>query len=235
MLAPVDDSPDVNSPITLLGAIGLTTAELRPGLRLVEIYTMQRMLKAFWIGDPAATDVVVLLPGGMGGFAGPAKGLYLELADRAVAARRGALIVDYRKPGDLDRSLIDTAALIDWAFREGAQRFALVGHSFGGAIAIQAATTLGPLCVGVVTLATQSAGCEVAELLNDVPLLLLHGDHDEILSADNSTMVQAMAGHGEMRILQGAGHGLELRPRRRAFAGERVARPALCWPSRKKY
>ncbi len=38
-----------------------------------------------------------------------------------------------------------------------------VGHSFGGAVAIQAGIVLGAHCRGVVTLATQSAGCEHAD------------------------------------------------------------------------
>jgi len=209
MLPGVNEPAPGKTPLDLLGAFGTTTAELRPGLRLVEIYTMQRMLKLLWFGDPAASDVVMLLPGGMGGFAGAARAAYFELGDRCAAKGRGAIAVDYRKPGDLDRSLLDVCAAIDWSMREGGRRFATVGHSFGGAVAIQTATTLGGHCVGVITLATQSAGCEVAGLLDNIPLLLVHGEHDTILGPENSAMVAHMAGKGDLRIVEGAGHGLE--------------------------
>ena len=170
---------------------------------------MQRMLKLLWFGDPAASEVVVMMAGAMGGFSGPARAMYLELADRQVARDRGAIIVDYRKPGDLDRSLLDVAATVDWSMREGGRRYALIGHSFGGAVAIQAGAMLSDHCAAVVTLSTQSAGCQVANQLGDIPLLLLHGDRDEVLTPDNSAMVRMMAGYGDFRIIEGAGHGLE--------------------------
>ena len=84
-----------------------------------------------------------------------------------------------------------------------------VGHSFGGAVAIQAAIAFGALARGVVTLSTQSAGCEDAEQLGPTPLLLCHGDRDEILPAQTSEVVRMLAGHGELHIFPGAGHLLE--------------------------
>jgi pimeloyl-ACP methyl ester carboxylesterase len=149
------------------------------------------------------------MAGAMGGFSGPARALYLELADRQVARGRGAIIVDYRKPGDLDRSLLDVAATVDWSMREGGRRYAMVGHSFGGAVAVQAGAMLSGHCAAVVTLSTQSAGCQIANQLDGTPLLLLHGDRDEVLTPDNSAMVRMMAGYGDLRIIEGAGHGLE--------------------------
>ena len=68
---------------------------------------------------------------------------------------------------------------------------------------------LGAHCRGVVTLSTQSAGCEHAPELGDTPLLLLHGTDDEILPAETSTVVQMLAGHGEVVLLPGAGHLLD--------------------------
>ena len=84
----------------------------------------------------------------------------------------------------------------------------LFGHSFGGAAAIRAAVVMPASVVGVVTFATQSAGCEVAGALAGRPLLLFHGDRDELLPADASYMVQAIAGSGEVVILPGDGHVL---------------------------
>jgi pimeloyl-ACP methyl ester carboxylesterase len=207
-----DAAPDPvasgRTPLDLLGRLSTDEQQLAPGLRLVESYTMSGMLKLFWHGDPAATDVVLLCPGGMGGFLGPAHGLYLHLGRELARAGMGVVGVDYRRPDKLDLSLLDVAATADWAMRQGARRFVCVGHSFGGAVAIQAATTLRGFCAGVCTLATQSAGCEVASLLGDTPLLLVHGDRDEILSVNDSAVVKAIAGHGELVVYPNAGHAL---------------------------
>jgi fermentation-respiration switch protein FrsA (DUF1100 family) len=46
----------------------------------------------------------------------------------------------------------------------------------------------------------------VAAALSDRPLLFFHGDRDEILPAESSRTVQAIAGHGEVVILPGDGH-----------------------------
>ena len=81
----------------------------------------------------------------------------------------------------------------------------LVGHSFGGAVALNAGVAFGPHCAGVVTLATQSAGCETADQLM-APLLLLHGDADQLLPFMASEMVAMLAGKGELVPLHGAGH-----------------------------
>lgn len=92
-----------------------------------------------------------------------------------------------------------------------------MGHSFGGAVAVRVAVAMDEVC-GVVTFATQSAGCEVAPGLRGRPLLLFHGDNDEILPIESSQIVAAMAGSGEVVTCEGDGHllahsGLAIRER----------------------
>jgi len=202
------DDPPGRTPLDLLGRLAVDEAMLSPNLRLVETMTTGGMLQLLWHGDPAAEDVALLGGGGMGGFLGPAHNLYLHLGAELARHGMGAICIDYRRPGNLDKSLLDVAATADWAMRSGARRFVCVGHSFGGAVAVQAGTTLRGFCAGVVTLATQSAGCEVAGLLGDIPLLLVHGDRDEVLSPNDSAMVRSLAGHGDLRVYPGAGHQL---------------------------
>lgn len=181
--------------------------EIAPGLAHLEIYTMRGLLSVLWHGPRDASSVVLTCGGGMGGLLGPADGVYhmlgCELAETyGIATMR----VGYRKPNDLSRCVHDVAAAADLASRSGARAFVVVGHSFGGAVAVQAGTVLGAHCRGVVTLSTQSAGCEHAADLGDTPLLLLHGTDDEILPAETSAVVQMIAGHGEVVLLPGAGH-----------------------------
>ena len=88
----------------------------------------------------------------------------------------------------------------------GAERVVVMGHSFGGAVAMRTAVIMPVSVVGVVTFATQSAGCEVAGALAGRPLLLFHGDRDELLPAESSHVVAAIAGAGEVVMLPGDGH-----------------------------
>ncbi len=228
--APMTEGP--RSPLDLLGRLGHDEFHLGGGRRLVEVYTMGGLLQLMWHGDPSATDVVICCPGAIGGFIGPAGGLYLrlgtDLADHGVAV----VGIDYRRPDRLDRSFLDTVATAELAIRQGARRIVFLGHSFGGAVAIQAGSTIGTACVGVCTLATQSAGCEHAADLAPTPLLLLHGDQDQMLGPDNSLMVRQLAGYGDVEILPGGDHGLasvsdEASRRVRAFLAEVFAIPEL--------
>ena len=190
----------------MIGALAKADADLGDAGRLVEIYTMEGLLQIWWFGAPGATDMAVMCGGAMGGMTGPGRSLYVSLGRRLSAEGRAAMIVDYRTPGDLARCLLDVCAATDLALRNGAERFALLGHSFGGAVAIQGAGTFPAHTAGVVTLATQSAGCEEAARMGEVPLLLLHGERDSILGPENSMMVQALAGHGEVRTFPDADH-----------------------------
>jgi dienelactone hydrolase len=214
----------------LLHVLATEEVELAPGLCHLELYTLAGLLTLLWHGDPAAESVVVTGGGGMGGLLGPAGGLYHDLGQRLASEGIGTIRVGYRRPNDLGRCVHDLAAAADLASRAGARRFVTVGHSFGGAVAIQAGIVLGEHCRGVVTLATQSAGCEDAAALN-APLLLLHGDRDEILPPDTSAVVHALVGHGDLVILPGTGHlmseyGDELRERLGTWIPARFAEAA---------
>jgi pimeloyl-ACP methyl ester carboxylesterase len=98
------------------------------------------------------------------------------------------------------------AAAVELVADAGARRVVVMGHSFGGAVAIRVAVALPSTVVGVVTFATQSAGCEVAGGLGDRSLLLFHGERDELLPLQASQVVRAMAGHGELVVIPGDGH-----------------------------
>lgn len=204
--AATDSDPPRRSPLDMLGVLAKADGELSETSRIVEIYTMEGLLQIMWHGSPGATDVVLMCGGAMGGMLGPGRSLYLELGLELAAEGRAAMAIGYRKPGDLTGSLLDTCAAADLALRNGAERFAILGHSFGGAVAIQAASTFAAHTAGVITYATQSAGCEEAALIGDTPLLLLHGERDSILGPENSTMVQSLAGTGEIRIFPNTDH-----------------------------
>jgi alpha/beta superfamily hydrolase len=219
---------DPRGPLELLQALTVEEVEISPGFRHLEIYTMRGLLTLLWHGPVDAEQVLVTCGGGMGSLLGPAGGLYHDLGVRFAERGIGTIRVGYRKPNDLSRCVHDVTATADLAGRRGARRFVVMGHSFGGAVAVQTGAVLGKHCRGVVTLSTQSAGCEVAYELAQTPLLLFHGTSDEILPPDTSEVVAAIAGHGDIVFLEGSGHLLteaagEIRERLYEWIPDRLA------------
>ena len=205
-------------PLDQIGALAVQRVQLAAGLAHLEIFTLEGLLTLLWHGDPHWERCALMGGGAMGGLLGPAEGLYHDLGVALAEREIGTLRVDYRKPNDLNACVLDMAAAGDLASRNGARAFVAVGHSFGGAVAVNLAGALKSAVRGVVTLSTQSAGCERAALIGDRPFLLLHGSNDELLPAQSSEVVRALAGCGELVVLEGAGHllseaGPELRER----------------------
>lgn len=181
------------------------------GLRHIEMYTTSGLLTLLWHGNAECDKVVLCGGGAMGGVLGPGDSFFHELGIILSSRHNIATIrVGYRRPNDLQGCIDDLAAAALLAENNGAESFVNVGHSFGGAVALGAAIDPSPLASltnGVVLLATQSAGCENAGLLHRRPLLLVHGDRDDILPPWSSEVVNELAGgHGELEILSGAGH-----------------------------
>ena len=196
-----------NAPFDLIGRLAIQEVRVSETLAHIEVFTGKGLLTLLWHGDRDAERVVVMAGGAMGGLLGPSDGAYHDLGV-AFHERHGigTVRVGYRRPNDLHECILDVAAACDLAARAGGEHFVTVGHSFGGAVAVGAAIALPAHVRGVVTLATQSAGCEAAEQLWPRPLLLLHGDRDEILPVMCSEVVSELAGGGELVVLPGAGH-----------------------------
>lgn len=194
-------------PLELLEALARQEVEVAPGLRHLEVFTLRGLLTVLWHGDPDAPAVVCLGGGAMGGLLGPGDGLYQRLGQElgTPGSGIGVLRVGWRKPNDLERCTLDLLAVADLAARAGARRFVTGGHSFGGAIAVRAGAVMGDWTRGVLTFATQSAGCEEAGELA-APLLAFHGDRDELLPILASEVVCELAG-GPTELVRCAGAG----------------------------
>src|SRR5688572_14210577 len=214
----------------MLEALARQEVVLHATLRHLEVFTLRGLLTVLWHGDPDAEAAVVLGGGAMGGLLGPADGFYYWLGEELAGPGSGigVLRVGWRRPNDLDLCTLDLLATADLAARAGAARFVTGGHSFGGAIAVRAGLAMGDWTRGVLTFATQSAGCEEAHGLV-APLLAYHGDRDEILPAVSSQVVgQLVGGPAEVVICEGAGHllseaGDQLRADVPGWIRERVA------------
>ncbi len=202
---------DPSDPTALeaLHPLASTEVEVTPMFRHREVYTRRGLLTVLTHepADGSARPAAIVACGGaLGGLLGPGHGLYQHLGDRW--AQRGVRFVrvGYREPNNLDLCAHDLACGVEMARDAGAERVVVMGHSFGGAVAVRCAVVMPASVVAVVTFATQSAGCEVAGALDGKPLLLFHGDRDELLPPEASHVVAAIAGHGEVVMLSGDGH-----------------------------
>ena len=193
------------TPLEEIGLLAIQEVAVTSQLRHIEGYTRAGLFTVLWHGEGDEENVVVCCGGAMGGLLGPADGLYHDLGVALAAQGIGLLRVGYRRPNDLRSCVIDLAAATQLAAGHGAERAVTMGHSFGGAVAVRVGVAMPEFVVGVVTFATQSAGCEVAEGLTGRPVLLFHGDRDELLPPQASEVVQMLCG-GELVVLPGAGH-----------------------------
>jgi alpha-beta hydrolase superfamily lysophospholipase len=160
---------------------------------------------------PAAqgSAAVVWVGGAGGGLHGPVGGLYPRLAERLAAHGIASLRLHYRQPNELEACVLDALLGIVYLGTRGRSRVALVGHSFGGAVVVTAGAE-SPAVVAVAALSSQTYGTRHVARLSPRPLLLLHGDADEVLPPSCSHDLYRRAGEPKaMKIYPRCRHGLD--------------------------
>ena len=190
-----------------LRIIGVEPGDEIAGARKVTINTTRGAIPLVLHSAPEKGRAVLCVSGAIGGFDGPSM-LYprlgLEMPKLGLTIAR----LDYRAPNEFGECLVDAMAALTFLRGIGSQRVALIGHSFGGAVAINAGT-LSPIVTTVIALSSQLAGAHVAGELAPKPLLLIHGGADTILSHESSQALFERAGEPKtIEILPGVGHGL---------------------------
>jgi pimeloyl-ACP methyl ester carboxylesterase len=155
-------------------------------------------------GDTA----VLWATGARGGFGGPADGMYAELASELAEQGIASLRVDYRRPADLDESVLDVLVGV-WHLADiGYPLVALVGHSFGGGVVISV-SRYSTNVRAVAALSSQTIGAEEVILLQSRPLLIVHGEADTVLPLSNATTIYDWSFEPKQLVTYpGAGHGL---------------------------
>lgn len=149
--------------------------------------------------------------GGVGGdWDTPAKGLYPRICQELKGEEIASLRVRFRHPTVLEEALLDVLTGISFLESDGIETVALTGHSFGGAVVIQAAA-ISSVVRTVVTLATQSYGAAPAsELAPGCSIQLIHGKKDHVLPPFCSEYIYSIAQDPKNLILyEGADHGLD--------------------------
>lgn len=192
----VEDRKDEEQPATPFQAVRLTT---RRGEVACRHYAVEATRKA-----------ALYVGGAGGGWDTPAGGLYPKLCEALQAEGIAGLRVRFRNPHVLGEAVHDVQAGLAYLQQKAIDHVALVGHSFGGAVVVQAAAMV-PAVRTVVALATQSYGADPAARLGPrCSLLLLHGTADEILPARSSQYVFDLAGEPrQLMFFPGAGHVLD--------------------------
>ena len=148
---------------------------------------------------------VACVSGALGGFDGPAH-LYARLGDTLPSQGIAVARVNYRLPNDFNECLLDALAGLSFLKGIGHKHLALIGHSFGGAVAINAGT-LNSAVTTVIALSSQLAGAHVVGDLAPRPLLLVHGTADTILPHRSSEMIYEKAGEPrELMLFEDADH-----------------------------
>ena len=119
-----------------------------------------------------------------------------------------SLRVDYRYPGDLTESVMDTLSAVSFLSGTGHQDILLVGHSFGGAVVISAAP-FSEHVTGVIALSSQTAGASNVADVSPRSLLLIHGKEDAVLAHSCSEMIFEWADQPkELLLMPDTGHRL---------------------------
>ena len=157
----------------------------------------------------AGNAAVVWVGGAGGGLFGPAGGMYARLAARLAPEGIASLRLHYRHPNQLIPCALDTLLGTAYLETRGRSRFILAGHSFGGAVVITAGAA-GESVIGVAALSSQTYGADAVGDLSPRPLLLQHGEADDILPDACSRDLYRRAREPKRMILYpGCRHGLD--------------------------
>jgi len=154
----------------------------------------------------------IFVGGALGGLDGPANAVYGRLAVALASPAEGSgltsLRLHYRQPGEFQECVLDVLGGLSLLKGLGAQRVALVGHSFGAAVVIKAGE-LSDLVSGVAALSPQLYGTRTVERLSPRPLLLVHGTADKVLDcAASSDIYDRALEPKRLMLYEAADHGL---------------------------
>jgi alpha-beta hydrolase superfamily lysophospholipase len=185
--------------------LGADPGEEIAGARRLEIKTTRGSIPVIVHAAAEGSPIVICVSGAIGGYDGPAQ-LYARLGFELPRRGTGVARMNYRAPNEFDECLLDTLATLTFFKSIGHERIALIGHSFGGAVAINAGT-LSPAVATVIAISSQLGGAHVVGSLAPRPLLLIHGTADAILPDQCSRILYERAAEPKtLRLFEGADH-----------------------------
>lgn len=188
----------------------INQTHIKPGneeYTILKLITNRGSIECQFYKTDIAESGVIYVGGAGGGFDTPAKVLYPYLSKKLKSTRISSLRIRFRNSQSLEEAVYDVIAGISFLNSEGINKIALVGHSFGGAVVIQAAAIFKNIKT-VVTLATQSYGADsVKNFPKDTSILLIHGNDDSVLPVSCTRTIYGIAHEPKERVLlNGNGH-----------------------------
>lgn len=188
-----------------LRILGVDAGEEIAGARHASLRTTRGDIPLILHAAQTPRGAALCICGAIGGFDGPA-GLYVRMGRELPRLGIGVARLNYRMPNEFGECVVDTMAGLSFLKGMGYARAAIVGHSFGGAVAINAGT-LSPMVTTVIAVSSQLAGAHVVAELAPRPLLLLHGTADTILADQCSRILFERAGEPKtLKLFEGADH-----------------------------
>jgi alpha/beta superfamily hydrolase len=177
----------------------------------VQIETSRGRIDCAYYKAEGANKGVIMVTGVSGGFDTPADSLYPRLSADLKKTGISSVRVKFRNSKDLAEALIDVLVGIEFLKSENVGIIGLIGHSFGGAVVVQA-TFNSKNVKTIVMLSTQGFGIDpISFLPEDTSVFLIHGEEDEVISPDVSVFTYDLA-HEPKRIEiydSKAGHELD--------------------------
>jgi alpha-beta hydrolase superfamily lysophospholipase len=175
------------------------------GARWLQIQTTRGPIPMILHAAAEPGRAALCVSGAIGGYDGPSM-LYAKLGLNLPKQGMSIARINYREPNEFGECVLDAMAALAFLKGTGYQRAAIIGHSFGGAVAINAGT-ISPTVSTVIAISSQLAGAHTVGELAPRPLLLIHGTADTILSHQCSEMLYERAGEPKtMKLYPGAGH-----------------------------
>jgi hypothetical protein len=178
------------------------------GARAFDIQTDAGVIHAMYHEAPFSDAAVIWMFGSGGRLDGPAGELCLQLSKELLSHDIASLRMEYRHPGDIEACVLDTLVSAHVLQSLGCTRVVLVGHSFGGAVAICTGAANSRI-VAVAALSSQSEHTDSVADLAGRPLLLMHGTRDEVAPHVWSEHIFEIAGEPKEIKLYDCRHGLE--------------------------
>ena len=132
---------------------------------------------------------VIMLGDTTGGFDGPSS-VYNKLAEDMFTHDIASLRLDYRLPGDCVQCGIDTLLGVQYLDDEAIHDIAIIGWSFGGAVAL-AAGSVARNVQGIAAISTMDVADCCLRRLKSKSVLLIHGEMDRISPIDVSRCIYA--------------------------------------------
>ena len=188
--------------------LGIQSSDERDGAEDLLFETNQGTNRARYHAAVESAAAVLWVFGAGGGLGGPAGGVYERLA-RRLLPDTASLQLDYRHPGHLVSCVADVLLGIEYLKLRGHNRVILVGHSFGGAVVLNA--TLASMdVIAAAALSSQAYGAGDVARISPRPLLFAYGEEDEVLPFTCSvTLFQRAREPKILKLYPGCRHGLD--------------------------